>query len=62
MPNKTKAGVKPGVKTSEFWLTLAVVLTPLAQEVIMGVMDWQVALGSAITAIAYVITRGKVKA
>jgi len=53
---------KPGYRTSEFYIALAVVLFPLAQGVLTGSMDWQVALGSAITAVAYAISRSKIKA
>ena len=52
---------KSGYKTTEFWVALAVVLFPLAQQVLTGAMDWQVALGSAVTAVAYAVSRAKVK-
>lgn len=49
--------MKPGFKTTEFWVTLAAVVATAIGEHLTGFVSW----APALTAVGYAISRGLVK-
>ena len=54
--------IKSGVLTSEFWTMLGAEAIAIVYQVIQGSVDWQIAVGQLLTAVAYILSRGYVKA
>jgi len=57
-PNKP---VKPGYQTTEFWVTLAIVIGSLTATLAGNLPDKYAAIATAVSAAAYAIARGIAK-
>ena len=55
------AGVKPGIRTTEFWLTLAVDVAAFAAAIANVLPDKYAAIAATVSTSIYSVTRGVAK-